>query len=92
MEHEYKTQKGKEQAYKNPFKKKGGILGKLLKLHACLCSHLELQINNCSQQKTSLIKFQTAEAHLFSYWYHCHLPEELLYKSKKTMTPSSLTK
>lgn len=53
MKHEYKTQKGKEQAYKNPFKKRRGILGKLLKLHACLYSHLELQINNCSQQKTS---------------------------------------
>lgn len=59
------------------------ILAKLLRLHVCLCSHLQLQINNYSKQKTSLIEFQTAEAHLFSYQYHCHLPEELLYKSRK---------
>lgn len=30
-----------------------------------------------------MIEFQTAEAHLFSYQYHCHLPGELLYKSRK---------
>lgn len=64
-------------------RKKGNILAKLLKLHVCLCSHLQLQINNYSKQKTSSIQFQTAEAHLFSYQYHCRLPKEPLYKSRK---------
>lgn len=76
-------QKGEEQAFHKPLKRKGNVSAKLLKLHVCLCSHLQLQINNYSKQKTSLIEFQTAKAHLFSYQYHCHLPGELLYKSRK---------
>lgn len=79
----HQEQKGEEQAFHNPLKRKGSILAKLLKLHVCLCSHLQLQINNYSKQKISLIEFQTAKAHLFSYQYHCHLPGNLLYKSRK---------
>jgi len=78
-----KSKKVRTKLLKIHSRKKGSILAKLLKLLVCLCSHLQLQINNSSKQKTSLIEFQTAEAHLFSYQYHCHLPEELLYKSRK---------